>query len=559
MKRLTVVVPALPLLLVAIFCICDPAFGRQISPGRYYTWGISNSNLDIPDGSIITEAVLTIHGITNIDENDSDALQVRLLDNLPLDFTAGDNTKDDTFENQGVLLTPVYHDMAPGYEDLVYTFSDLNDESSGLWNVFNPDDPSMTGYSSLLLQLIDYAGNGTPLGFGLDPNGISSYAFDKITLELTVDSFSGPASPYLMTFTTSLIETIGPRNVDEGSTLTFDVITLDPDTVVSAQPLPAGASLSNNTFAWTPGYDQAGTYDIEFGATDGEYEDIETVTLTVNNVPVVTSIQILGPAIVNENSTASYTCTATYDDLSTSAVTATWNENSNYASINNGVLTTGDVLANQQCTITASYENQTDIHNVTITYIPEITALTISGPAQVNENSTVAYTCTATYDDLGTSTVTATWNENSNYAAIDSNGNLATDLVISDQPCQITASYQGRTATYTVTIVNALMPPVLAPIGNKSVDEKKTLAFEVIAAGANGEPITCWAENLPKGATFDGNIFTWRPWYGDAGSYDVTFVASDGYQEDSQTITITVNPVKLASWYERWRKHLGTF
>jgi hypothetical protein len=305
MKRLTVVVPALPLLLVAIFCICEPAFGRQINTGQHYTWGISNTSLTIPQGSIITEAVLTIHGITNIDENGGDALQVRLLDNLPLGFAASDSTEDDTFENQGFLLAPVYHDLAPGDEGLVYTCSDLNDESSVLWNVFNPDDPSMTGYSSLLLQLIDYAGNGTPFGFGFDSNGISAYTFEEITLELMVDSFRDQVEPYIITFTTSL--------------------------------------------------------------------------------------------------------------------------------------------------------------------------------------------------------------------------------------------------------------SLIEPIGDRTVDEKKTLAFEVIAAGSNGDSIICWAENLPEGATFDGNIFSWRPWYGDAGSYDVTFVASDGLQEDSQTITITVNPVKLASWYERWNKHLDSF
>lgn len=303
MKRQTVFVSALLFLFAVTFCICEPVFGGQISPGRSYAWGISNSNLDIPVDSIITEAVLTIHGIGNIDENDSDALQVRLLDNLPLGFAASDSTEYNTFENQGLLLTPVYHDLAPGYEDLVYTFSDLNDESSVLWNIFNPDDPSMTGYSSLLLQLIDYAGNGTPFGFGFDPNGTGDYYFEKISLELTIESFNNQSAPYALTLATSLIE----------------------------------------------------------------------------------------------------------------------------------------------------------------------------------------------------------------------------------------------------------------PIGDKTVDEKKTLAFEVIAAGPNGDSITCWAENLPDGATFDGKIFTWRPWYGDAGSYDVTFVASDGFQEDFQTITITVNPVKLASWYERWFKHLDSF
>ena len=304
MKRQILFVRVKLFLFVTFFCIYASAFGSQIGPTKPYTWGINNTSLSIPPGSIITEAVLTIHGITNIDENDSDTLQVHLLDNLPLGFAAGDSTEDDTFENQGVLLTPVYHDLVPGYEDLVYTFSDLNDESSLLWNVFNPDDPSMAGYSSLLLQLIDYAGNGTPFGFGFNPNGISAYTFEEITLDLMVESFRDQVDQYIITFTTSL--------------------------------------------------------------------------------------------------------------------------------------------------------------------------------------------------------------------------------------------------------------SFIEPIGDRTVDEKKTLAFEVIATGSNGDSITCWTENLPEDAAFDGNIFTWRPWYGDAGSYDVTFVAFDGFQEDSQTITITVNPVKLASWYERWFKHLST-
>jgi len=306
MKRLTVVVPALLFLFVVTFCICEPALGRQINAGQHYTWGISNTSLTIPQGCIITEAVLTIHGIGNIDENENDTLHVRLMDNPPPGFTAGEvGTEGDTPENHGVLLTPVYHDIIAGYEDLTYTFSNLNDESSRLWNVFNPDDPSMTGYSSLLLQLIDYAGNGTGFGFGFDPNSISAYTFEEITLDLMVESFRDQVDQYIITFTTSL--------------------------------------------------------------------------------------------------------------------------------------------------------------------------------------------------------------------------------------------------------------SLIEPIGDRTVDEKKTLSFEVIAAGSNGDSITCWAENLPDGATFDGNLFTWRPWYGDAGSYEVTFIASDGFQEDSQTITVTVNPVKSASWYERWRKHLDSF
>ncbi|MHC5060198.1 MAG: Ig domain-containing protein [Planctomycetota bacterium] len=727
MKRQILFVKIRLFLFVTMFCIYAPALGDRIDSLRPKIWGIDNS-LAIPPGSIITEAVLTVHNITKVSENSDDTLYVRLLDDPPVGFKSIDNNLElnTSSDVPGVLLTQPYRDITAGNEDLVYTFSDLNDESSRLWNVFNSQSQALAGYSSSLLQLIDYAGNGTPFGLGFDPNATTNYDFETITLELTIESFDGSVQPHMITLTTSLMETIGPRHVDEGSTLTFDVITQSIDTVVSAQPLPAGASFSNNTFSWTPGYDQAGTYDVEFRATDGEYEDSQNVTLTVNNVPVVSSIKILGPAQVNENSAASYTCTATYDDGSTETVAAAWGENSGYASINNGVLTTGDVLADQQCTITASYQGRTDTHSVTITYIPALTSIAINGPTQVNENSTASYTCTATYDDGSTETVAAAWSENSGYASINdgvlttgdvladqqcaitasyqgqidthsvtityipvltsiaingpaqvsenstasdtciatyddgstetitaawsensgyasindgvlttgdvladqqctitasyqgrtdthsvtityipaltsiaingpaqvnenstasytciatydddstsivaaawgensgyasiNDGVLTTGDVLADQQCTITASYQGQIGTHSVTIVNEqAAAPVLAPIGDKNISERSTLTFEVFVSGENAEQITCSAQNLPAGATFENNVFTWRPWYGTAGDYEVTFIATDGNLTDSETITITVTPVKTASWYERWFRHL---
>jgi hypothetical protein len=186
-----------------------------------------------------------------------------------------------------------------------------------------------------------------------------------------------------------------------------------------------------------------------------------------------------------------------------------------------------------------------------------LTSITISGPVQVNEDSTAAYTCTATYDDSSTSTVSATWNEDSSYASIGGNGNFTTGLVTSDQPCQISATYQTQTATYDVTIVNVLMPPVLAPIGNKSVKEGKTLTFTISATDPNSGIITYSADNLPAGAELNGDTFTWMPWYSQAGTYQVAFRASDGRLEDSETVTITVMDVQISDWYRKWLEGLG--
>jgi len=83
----------------------------------------------------------------------------------------------------------------------------------------------------------------------------------------------------------------------------------------------------------------------------------------------------------------------------------------------------------------------------------------VSGPAQVNENSSAQYNCTATYSDGSTADVTnaATWSINTQYASIAA-GLLTTGEVPSDQACQITVSYGGKTALANVTIKNVATP-----------------------------------------------------------------------------------------------------
>ena len=106
----------------------------------------------------------------------------------------------------------------------------------------------------------------------------------------------------------------------------------------------------------------------------------------------------------------------------------------------------------------------------------------------------------------------------------------------------------GLTAADTVVIIinspaASNQPPVLAAIGNKSVNENSTLSFSISATDPDGDTITYSAQNLPAGATFVGQTFSWTPNYSQAGSYPVTFIASDGKAQYSKTITITVSIV----------------
>jgi hypothetical protein len=170
------------------------------SGGQYYVWGIDNSEVDIPVGSIITEAVVTIEGVTGWDNN----LHIHLLDNAAVGFKgAADGGAGDHFDNQGVLLSGMDRQLVGG--NVVIRLSTVDDDGSWVWDVYGRPfsrqvaDSSVVSYSSALLELIDYAGNGTPLGIGFDSDA-SNYGYSGIRLELTVKSYRGAISEQTIAF-----------------------------------------------------------------------------------------------------------------------------------------------------------------------------------------------------------------------------------------------------------------------------------------------------------------------------------------------------------------------
>ncbi|MCM2264161.1 MAG: DUF4214 domain-containing protein, partial [Desulfuromonadales bacterium] len=191
-----------------------------------------------------------------------------------------------------------------------------------------------------------------------------------------------------------------------------------------------------------------------------------------NGTWVITGLEISGPSSVEENRSAGYSATATWEGGRTSLATPLWSENSGYASIGaDGILTTSPVNAAQDITITASLTSggvtREDTHPVTITKAPAtVVSLAIDGPATVSEGSSAGYTATAFWSDGSFNTVTPTWDENSPFASIASNGMLTTTNVSGNQIVTISASYTfgGITQNQTkpVTIEDLDWVPFLA-------------------------------------------------------------------------------------------------
>ncbi|NLD47974.1 MAG: hypothetical protein GX660_12395, partial [Clostridiaceae bacterium] len=114
----------------------------------------------------------------------------------------------------------------------------------------------------------------------------------------------------------------------------------------------------------------------------------------------------------------------------------------------------------------------------------------------------------------------------------------------------------GKKITYTydaagnILTVNNSISLKLNPIGNKTVNEGEQLQFTLSAASPQGSTLTYSASNLPEGAAFnaESRTFTWTPSNEQQGIYtDIKFEVTDGKLTDSQSISITVNDVKIVN------------
>lgn len=106
-----------------------------------------------------------------------------------------------------------------------------------------------------------------------------------------------------------------------------------------------------------------------------------------------------------------------------------------------------------------------------------------------------------------------------------------------------TASSSNLNINQTIAPCGSQVPPVLAAIGNKIVNESNLLVFAVSATPTDSDPVTLTVSNAPAGSSFTSTnangTFMWTT-PTPTGVFTVSFYASDNDGTDSETITITV-------------------
>ncbi|HUU26437.1 MAG TPA: putative Ig domain-containing protein [archaeon] len=133
----------------------------------------------------------------------------------------------------------------------------------------------------------------------------ASQASDRRTVYITVGTANQPP----------VLGEIGKLTISEGDTLNLTVSASDPEgdqVAVFVNPLPENASFdnNNNTFTFQPAFDQAGTYYLNFVASDGELTDEEQVGIEVLDVSLPPTISVTASWSIQEGDTLDFTVQA---------------------------------------------------------------------------------------------------------------------------------------------------------------------------------------------------------------------------------------------------------
>src|SRR5439155_10536576 len=388
--------------------------------------------------------------------------------------------------------------------------------------------------------------NGSTGVFNWTPSSPGSF---PVTIRVT-DNGTPPLNDFeAITITVSpgepnqppVLSAIGNKTVNELTPLAFTVRASDPGpcpgetlTFSLDAGAPAGATINGSTgaFTWTPAEAQGpGTFPITVRVTDNgspPLSDFETITVTVNEVNSAPVVANPGNKFVTVLSTLAFTVTATDSDIP--ANTIAWSLTlgtpaATGATINSSTgafsWTPTQAQANQvyPVTITAT-DNGTPVLSgsaaitVTVNEANQAPVLSPIGGKSGTVQVLLTFTATATDPNAGQTLtfsldagapVGATMTPGGTFSwtpACGQNGTFPVTIRVTDNGIPPLSDFEA----ITITIGDPGNPsPVLATIGNKTVNEGFLLSFTATATDSDAGDVLTFSldSGAPAGAAIN--------------------------------------------------------
>lgn len=358
-----------------------------------------------------------------------------------------------------------------------------------------------------------------------------------------------------------------------GAEVTLDLRAVDPDgdgiTSLSADttnlPNPGDASLvsagGEGTFSWTPPADATGSFSVAFTATSPAASLTESVEFVlVDNAPPV--IEPIDDVEVGEGGHLSVPISASDPNGEIPALSADGvPDNATFQDNENGWAAfifdpSFDQAGDYMITVSATDGVNTVTETFTVTVIDrdpsEVNGTpVVSGPdiveavegeqvrAWVNatdpEDDPIELTAQhlpegALFEELGPGVSRITWTPSFEQAGIYRSAIRASDP----------GGYTLHQFLFDVEDVPR--NPEITVAGATTIFELETLELAVSAEDPDGAPVTLDIQGLPDGASFDDTAgeLSWTPSLNQAGTYELTVVATTGEETNTQTVEVMV-------------------
>lgn len=337
-----------------------------------------------------------------------------------------------------------------------------------------------------------------------------------------------------------------------------------------AEHMPEGAVFDSKTrsFSWVPAFTQSGIYTIDFIIEDPEgllTRDAATITVAhVDRKPILEEVADLSG---DENDLLSFTLNGADLDKEDQDKLSFKAENLPEGAVFNAPEGTfswtptydqSGTYKNLLFIFTAGEMSDSTAIDINVAHVNRAPEMTLIAAQTTNENDTLSFTVSGTDPDVedegkltfsasnlpqgatfDATTQTFRW-----VPGFDQSGSYNDVTFTINDPQGLNNSTQAA-----VTVNHVNRTPLLADVEAKTVAENALLSFELVGSDPDTEDagkLSYVANGLPQGAVLQGQTINWTPTYDQSGSYDISFVLSDGQIEVTKQTTVTVNHVNRA-------------
>jgi cold shock CspA family protein len=370
---------------------------------------------------------------------------------------------------------------------------------------------------------------------------------------------------------------------DELTVITFTATGSDPDgdgVAFSLVGEPAGASIDPGTgvFTWTPTEVEDGVYSFDVVITDDGLPvltDSQTITVTVDEVNLAPTLDVIANPVADELTAISFTATASDPDVPANTLAYSLVGEPAGASIDAGGAFSWTPTEAQDGAHTFDVvvtddglPPLSDSQTITVTVNEVNLPPSVTAPADQEdaEGATVSVSIGGSDPDTPVNALT--------YSALGLPPGLSLDPVSGEisgtvDPTAATGSPYTvivgvrddgvpslqDTASLTWTISDVNRAPILDPVADLATDEYVEVTFTASASDPDGDPFTFSLLHEPSGAAIDPDtgLFTWTPTESQQGIHTFKVVVTDEGApalDDKQYVTITVGEVNEAPTLE---------